>query len=112
MVQKANTAHQIGDNMVAKVAIGEFLLIGAIIESTEAAGEGVGEIRDLIKKGPRALRTRETGQWSGSAVHRDNPDRELFLTELVDIVRHAGDEVIDPYRSRFKYFRELFNDEA
>lgn len=111
VVQKANTAPKIGNNIVANVAIGEYLLIGAIIESAEAAREGIGEIRDLIKNGSRALRNREAGRLSVSAARRDYLDRELFLTELVDIVRNTSDEVIDPYRSRFKYFRALFNDE-
>ena len=107
MVQKANTAQKFGGNIIANVVIGEYLLIGAIIESSVAAGEGAGEIRTLIKKGPWALRNREAGRMSVSAAHRDYLNRELFLTELVDIVRNTGDEVIDPYRSRFKFYREL-----
>ena len=82
-----------GNNRVRKtvndVVMAEMFLLQATIESVSAIGEGISEI--------------------GKQVASGDEDRLEPQDSISSVLQRIADEALEPYTSRFKYFRQMLD---
>jgi hypothetical protein len=77
---------------VNELVMAEMFLVQATIESASVIGEGIGEL------GKQIADSEENGQASWDSLSK--------------VLQRIGDEALEPYTSRFKYFRDMINHDS
>ena len=77
---------------VNDLVMAEMFLVQATIESATVIGEGIGEL------GKQITDSDETGQASWDSLSK--------------VLQRIGDEAMEPYTSRFKYFRDMISSDS
>jgi hypothetical protein len=85
--------NQVANSRVRKtvndLVMAEMFLLQATIESATAIGEGISEIGKQISTG-------------------DN-DKQNSWEEVSSVLQRIADEALEPYTSRYQYFRDMIN---
>ena len=76
---------------VNDLVVAEMFLLQATIESATAIGDGFNELGKQIA--------------SDEESHKD-------WGAISQVIKHAADEVLEPYTSRYKYFREMISSDS
>lgn len=87
--QTDNSLRNRAGRAIGDLVMAELFFIQATIESASVLGDGITELRDL---------------------YRDDAATEP-KEELSSFIKRTGDQLLEPYATRFKYLRELVNDQ-
>ena len=83
------TLRKRADRAISDLVLAELFLVQATIESASALGDGISGLREHL-------------YWEDTM-----PEEELSA-----FLRRTRDELVEPYSSRFRYFREMLSQEA
>jgi hypothetical protein len=91
-MQAQDTSNSRVRRTVNDLVMAEMFLVQATIESATVIGEGIGEL------GKQIADSEETGQASWDSLSK--------------VLQRIGDEAMEPYTSRFKYFRDMISSDS
>ena len=89
-MQSAHESQSRMQKAVSDLVLAELFLVQATIESVTAIGDGLSAIRQQL---PAA---------------ESDPDTQALGT----VIQRTADEAIEPYTTRFRYFRELIKKDS
>ena len=89
-MQSAQESQSRMQKAVSDLVLAELFLVQATIESVTAIGDGLSAIRQQL---PAA---------------ESDPDTQALGT----VIQRTADEAIEPYTTRFRYFRELIKKDS
>jgi len=89
-MQSAQESQSRMQKAVSDLVLAELFLVQATIESVTAIGDGISAIR---------------GQLPANESQTDTPD-------LGSVIQRTADQAIEPYTSRYRYFRELIKKDS
>ena len=91
-MQTQDTTNSRVRRTVNDLVMAEMFLVQATIESATVIGEGIGELGKQIND------TDETGHASWDSLSK--------------VLQRIGDEAMEPYTSRFKFFRDMISSDS
>jgi hypothetical protein len=121
MTQNRAEGDSFGSKVLEEFVLAELFLIGAIIESTEALGQGVSDISSVLKERSRSSkhpheRRHQTGRLTNEPTALARTESGALIPaangssrtdELASVLRRTGHDVVEPYSVRMKHLGGL-----